>query len=147
MTETDDRAEQIHRTEDVFRQNRWIDVRRQALHLEWEDLSRLGTRLLSGLLGRRIEIEATRSDYYFWALSFPNAELADSELETLAKMLDGTESDLDVNGASMFPIRAIEQGLCCKLFNKILPFTADVSLADDEGVWFISSLNELRKEN
>lgn len=147
MTETDDRAEQIRRTEDVFRQNCWIDVRRQALHLEWEDLSRLGTRLLSGLLGRRIETEATRSDYYFWALSFPNAELADSELETLAKMLDGTEFDLDVNGASMFPIRAIEQGLCCKLFNKILPFTADVSLADDEGVWFISSLNELRKEN
>lgn len=147
MRKTGDQTDSIRHAQEIFHQNSWDDQRWQAIHLEWEALSRLGTMLLSGLLGRQIETVATRSDYYYWALSLEDSVIDAGELETLVGMIGGTEGDLEMNSNDMgFPIQGLDQGLCNRLFDKILPFDVGASLADDEGIWFFSRIEPQTSE-
>lgn len=123
--------------EQVFYKLKVTDTPRQAIHIEWDDLSDTLSELLTGLLHRRIKAEALREEYYYWDTHLATP-ITDKELELLFMAGGANEFDRDENDYGMYPTVELSQGLCSKLINKLLPFKSDCNRADDEGVWFMN---------
>ena len=119
--------------EQVFNKLKVTDASCQAIHIEWDDLSDTFSELFTGLLCRKIEAEALREEYYYWEVSLATP-ITDMELEVLLKVGDADDLDSDQNENAGYPINELCQGLCSKLINKLLPFKADCTRADNEGV-------------
>jgi len=114
------------------------DIPRQAIHLEWGDLSNMAHRIFFRLLGRVVSFENDRCDYYDWGFTLIDDELSQAELETLFMAIEADVYDRESNDFDGNPIRELSQSLSCKLISLLLPFQTEESHADDYGVWFIS---------
>lgn len=125
--------------EQLYENCRIKDVPQQALHINWGGLATTFNKLLSGLLNREIDAEPDREEYYYWRISLHNSPLAQVELETLLGLSGADELDREQNDYGEYPVMELCQSLCVKLVSKILPFVPMLTLADDGGVWFISS--------
>lgn len=109
----------------------------KAVHIEWLDLNHYIARLLTDILGKNIYADTLREEYYYWKISFPEP-ITPEELETLLVLTQASDYDRDANkNEDGFPIGELDESLCNKLMNKLLPFELSSSRADDNGVWFI----------
>ena len=112
-----------------------------AVHIDWENLNDTFSQLLSDLLGRRVDAEAEREEYYYWLVRlYPDSHICQSELETLLTSADASELDREDNDIwDGGKVEYLSEGLCNRLMNKLLPFRVDCTRADAEGVWFIGA--------
>ena len=115
------------------------DTPRQAIHIDWDDLSGIYSELLSAILGREIIAESDREEYYYWLIRLLDNPLEQGELETIFVSADAGELDREQNDFGDYPILELCQGLCDKLMDKLLPYRIDHVKADYEGVWFIGT--------
>lgn len=114
------------------------DIPRQTIHLEWNDLRDISNELLHRLLKRKIPVDVERSDYYDWGFTLVHgASLSPKELKKLFSVIKADDWDKESNDFGEDQIQSLSQSLSRKLVSLLLPYPADASLADDEGVWFI----------
>ena len=118
------------------------DTPQQVIHIEWENLSDIFSELLSGFLHRKITAKSYREEYYYWLIRLFAAPLTQAELETLFDLSGADQLDRDENDYGEYPVVELCQSLCAKLMGKLLPFEPRCTIADDEGVWFISSVTD-----
>ena len=123
----------------LFHEHRIPNTSMQAFYMECENLSALFTELLSDLFDRKIKAESGREDYYYWSISIYKTPITKEELELVFDLAGADELDHEQNNFGEYPIMELCQGLCSKLMDKLLPYTSDYTLADDDGVWFFSS--------
>jgi hypothetical protein len=121
----------------VFAGLRISDTPQQAIHIGWDDLSDIYSKLLSGILGRNIYAEAEREEYYYWLVATRDTPITQDELESIFSLADADDLDRDQNDFEIYPIMELCQGLCGKLMNKLLPYGIVYARADEDGVWFI----------
>ena len=125
--------------EQVFAKLKLYEPVYQAIHIEWEELSNIFSELLTGLLGREIKAQSDREEYYYWSIRLLGVPLNQEELETLFELAGADQLDRELNDCGDYPIMELCQSLCARLMSKLLPYEADFTHADDEGVWFIGS--------
>ena len=123
--------------ETIFKKFQWNTEPYPAVHAEWIELDHLMSQLLSELLEREIKAETVREDYYCWSVSITETPLSMEEVEMLFTIANADDYERDANDFGVYPITELTQGLCSKLVSRTLPFYADTSFADDEGVWFV----------
>ena len=128
--------------ERVYDSLKITDTPQQVIHIEWEALSDIFSKMLSGLLGKKIKAQSGREEYYYWIIRLIDTPLIKEELETLFDLAGADEWDREQNDCGEFPILELCQGLCGKLMGKLLPFVPRSTMADSEGVWFISSVTD-----
>lgn len=114
------------------------DIPRQTIHFEWDDLRDMADETLFHLLRRKVSVDVERSDYYDWGFTLIDDSLSLAELETLFTMIEADDWDRESNDFYDAPIQSLSQSLSRKLVSLLLPFHAESTHADDEGVWFIS---------
>ena len=117
-------------------------IPQQTVHFEWEELSDIFSELLSGLLGREIKAQSDREEYYYWLIRLFDTPITKDELGILFELADADDWDREQNDYGEYPIKELCQSLCSKLMGKLLPFVPRSTMADDEGVWFISSVTD-----
>jgi len=119
-------------------------IPRQTIHIDWYELKKIASELITRLLGRNVLMDAPRSEYYDWSLTLEGDDsLTKKELEKLFKAVGADDFDIDTTYLGEESTQELSQSVSRKLISLLLPFTADASLADDEGVWFIGSNVEL----
>jgi len=124
----------------TFQQNRWDGAVQRAVHIGWKELDLLLSNLLSGILGRQITAHAFGEEYNNWATSLISSPLKKWELELLFQVLRAGDHEREANWYEIGPISELSQGLSRELASCILPFSAEDSLPDDDGVWFLSGI-------
>ncbi len=105
-----------------------------AAHIEWEELDSLISKLLSVVLSQSINIETERYDFTCWSIRFPEATLSDTDLKYLYDFFH-----MDVPSPIIEPITELSQFFSERIINALLPFELILSIAEDNGVWFIGS--------
>jgi len=121
----------------VFTDLRFHNAPKQALHIEWKDLSQTFATLLSGLIGREINAYAEREEIYYWSVVMFDTPITRKELKDILKLVDVNVHNRDYNKYGMYPVSKLCLGLCVELMNKMLPYNVECTFADNEGVWFI----------
>ncbi len=125
--------------ERVFAHYKITTPPQHALHMDWILLSETISALLTGLLERNVEASSEREEYYYWGIHLHKTPLTRDEIEIIFRLSEADELDREQNDYGEYPIIELCQSLCEKLMGKLLLFAPSVTLADDAGVWFISS--------
>lgn len=112
---------------------------RKAIHLRWDTLHDLFTRFLIALLGREVEIDIVREEFYFWKVDLHNP-ITKEEQDNLFRLLQVSDKDRAENDFCEHPIMELSEGLCNKLAAKLLSLDLSLTRADDGGVWFIGEM-------
>lgn len=124
---------------ELTRELRVTDEPCQALCLEWEELDRYFSVLLSGLLGREIKAEAHKDEFY-WYARVVDTELSDAELEIIFDVTNATDGERD---ACDYGQDWTKTELCENVSNKLLagafPFKLSHGVSTAEGVWFFGT--------
>lgn len=105
-----------------------------AVHIEWEELDSLISKLLSVVLSQSINAKTARYDFTCWSLRFPEAPLSDTDLKYLYGFFH-----MDDPSPIIEPITELSQFFSERIINALLPFELTLSIAKDSGVWFIGS--------
>jgi hypothetical protein len=112
------------------------------MYVEWKDLDRIFKGILTALLKRDVEADSKREEFYYWGIDL-TTPISKDEIEIIYTAADACDYDREANEFGEYPIQELCEGLCNKLMSKILPFTLDMTRADDGGVWFIGELRTM----
>ena len=119
---------------------------RPAVHLHYTQIDDYASKLLSGILSRDIYSESKRSDFYDWSIKFYDDSVTETELEILYNVLGANEYDREMQSYEAEGVDSINelcQRISNRLFSKIMPFEVAMSIADDDGVWFLGGMTEI----
>jgi len=89
------------------------------------------------LLNRKVSLETKRSDSHNWSITLIDDALTSKELKLLFEAIEADDWDVDSTYLGEESTRELSQSVSRKLISLLLPFKAETSLADDEGVWFM----------
>jgi hypothetical protein len=128
----------MDKNENKFHEHRIQDSPSCAIHIGWDNLADVLSKLLSDLFGREIAVDSIQEEYYCWKINFADTPLDPKELESLFELAEASDWDREENEyRDGFPISELCQGFCNKIMDKLLPFSLMLSRADEDGVWFI----------
>ena len=120
----------------IFSYNRINEMLKTAMYLEQKDLDLIFKGILTTLLKRDVGAESKREEHYYWGIDI-NGKILKEEIEVIFNFADASDYDRDANDYGEYPIQELCEGLCNKIVSKILPFSIEISRADEHGVWFI----------
>ena len=129
--------------QDLFQSLSFQHDFRPAVYLQYISIDDYASELLSGILGRDIQAEGKRSEFYDWSIVLCGDSIAETELDTLYGIIGADEHDREIQSYETEDdgsVTELWQRISTKLFSKIMPFEVEMSLADDDGVWLFGGL-------
>lgn len=124
------------KTQKMLQQRQIPERIHPAVHIEWYELDSLISKLLSAVLNKPVVAVTKRNAFTCWSLIFPEEPLSDTDLTYLCESFH-----LDCESTIIEPIAELSQSYSERFMNALFPYEILLSIADDDGVWFIGSVS------